>query len=140
MPGEQSHAITFKKPYKKKDLKATWDSKSESKEELDTAHLCFMANENTPKVTSESHLDECELSMNKLGKAFEELFNNYDFLKKKYLQMKKENEFLQNQIVYFSKKKKFYLPHFITHKRISMHIKFLLRLNFLLLKKMRFSH
>ena len=70
---------TFKKPYKKKALKATWDSESKFEEEVDTAHVCFMVNENTPKVASESYLDKCELSMNK---AFEELSNNYDFLKK----------------------------------------------------------
>ena len=58
--------ITSKKPYKNKAMKATWDSKSESKEEVDMAHVCFMTNENTPKVTSESSLDECELSMDEL--------------------------------------------------------------------------
>ena len=40
-----------KKPYKKKALKATWDSESESDEEVDTANMCFMANESTSKVT-----------------------------------------------------------------------------------------
>ena len=62
-------------------------------EEVDTAHVCFMANENTPKVTFKSYLDECELSIDELGEAFEES-NNYDFLKKKYLKIKKENELL----------------------------------------------
>jgi len=33
-------------------LKATWDPESESEEEVDTTNVCFMANENTPKVTS----------------------------------------------------------------------------------------
>ena len=50
---------------------------------MDMANVCFMANENTPKVTPESTIDECELSMNELGEAFEELSNNYDFLKTK---------------------------------------------------------
>jgi len=94
---------TFKKLYKKKALKARWDLESEFEEELDTAHVCFMVNENTSKVTSESHLDECELSMDELGEAFEELSNNYDFLKMKYL--KEKNELLQNQIVTLSKEK-----------------------------------
>ena len=64
-----------------------------------------MANDNTPKVTSEPSLDDCELTMDELGEAFEELSNNYDFLKKKYLKMKKENETLQNKIVILSKEK-----------------------------------
>ena len=35
-----------KKPFKKKALKATWDSESESEEEVDKANGCFMANDN----------------------------------------------------------------------------------------------
>ena len=58
---------TFKKSYKRKALKEIWDSKNESEEEVDTAHVCFIVNENTPMVTSESHLDECELFMDELG-------------------------------------------------------------------------
>jgi len=37
---------TFKKTYKKKALMETWDSESESEEEVDTTHVCFMTNEN----------------------------------------------------------------------------------------------
>ena len=37
-----------KKPMEKKAYKATWDSESESEEEVDQANMCFMAN--TPKV------------------------------------------------------------------------------------------
>ena len=62
-----------------------------------------MANENTPKVTSKSSLNENELSIDELGETFEELSNNYDFLKKKYLKMKKGNELFQNQLVVISK-------------------------------------
>ena len=78
----KAKSTTFKKPYKKKSLKATWDSESKSKEEVDTAHVCFMTNENTLKVTSESYRDECELSMDELGEAFKKLSNNYDFSKR----------------------------------------------------------
>ena len=49
-------SISSKKPYMKKALKATWDSENESEEEVDTTHVCFMANDNTPKVTHESLL------------------------------------------------------------------------------------
>jgi len=50
----------------------------------------------TPKVTSESSLIECKLSMDELGETFKELSNNYDFLKKKYLKIKKINFFKIN--------------------------------------------
>ena len=43
--------------------------------------------------------------MNKLGETFEELSSNYDFLKKKYLKLKKENRTLHNKIVILSKEK-----------------------------------
>jgi len=36
-----------KKPYKKKALKAIWDSESETDEQVNTAHVCFMVNDNT---------------------------------------------------------------------------------------------
>ena len=99
----KSKPSTTKKPYKKKALKASWDSESETDEEVDTVHVCFMANDNIPKVTSESLLDDCELTMDELSETFEESSNNYDFLKKKYLRLKKENESLQNKIVILSK-------------------------------------
>ena len=79
MPGNEKQAIISKKPYKKKTLKATWDSESESEKEVDTTNMCFMANDNTPKVTSEPSLDDCDLSMDELADAFVELSNNYDF-------------------------------------------------------------
>ena len=41
-----------------------------------------MTNDNTPKVTSEPSLNDCELTMDELGDAFVELSNNCDFLKK----------------------------------------------------------
>ena len=81
-PEIKSKPSTSKKPYKEKALKATWDSESEIDEEVDTAHACFMTNDNTPKVTSEPLLDNCELTMDELGEAFEELSNNYDSLKR----------------------------------------------------------
>ena len=55
-----------KKPFKKKALKATWDSKSESEEEVDITNVCFMTNDNTPKVTSEPSLNYCDLTMDEL--------------------------------------------------------------------------
>ena len=66
----------------KKAVKATWDSGSESEEEVDTANVCFMANDNTPKVNSELSLDDCGLTINDIGDAFVELSDNYDFFKK----------------------------------------------------------
>jgi len=43
-----------------------------------------------PRLTSDS-LDECEMSMDELGEAFEKHSNNYDFLKKKFKKKKKMN-------------------------------------------------
>ena len=78
----KSKLTTSKKSSKRKALKATCDSESDSEEEVDTTNVYFMANENTPKIISESSLDKCELFMDELGEAFEELSNNYDFLKR----------------------------------------------------------
>ena len=47
-PETKSKPSTSKMPCKKKALKATWDSESETDKEVDTAHVCFMANDNTP--------------------------------------------------------------------------------------------
>ena len=104
-PETKSKPSTSKKPYKKKALKATWDSENETDEEVDTTHVCFIANNNTPKVTFEPLLDDSELIMDELSQVFEELSNNYDFLKKKYLKVKKENETLNNNIVILLKEK-----------------------------------
>ena len=95
----------FQEALQKESLEATWDSESEFEEEVESTHVYFMANENTPKVTYETTLDDSELSMDELGEAFEELSNNYDFLKKKYFKAKKENELLQNQLLVVSKEK-----------------------------------
>jgi len=40
-PETKSKPSTLKKTYKKKALKATWDSEIESEEEVDTTHACF---------------------------------------------------------------------------------------------------
>ena len=39
--------------------------------------MCFMANDNINKVTPETSIYDCELSMDELGEAFEELSHNY---------------------------------------------------------------
>ena len=41
-------------------FKDTWDSESESEDEVDTANMCFMTN--TPKVTPEPSYDDIEIS------------------------------------------------------------------------------
>ena len=65
-PETKNKPLTSKKPYKKKALKVTWDSESETEEEVDTSHVCFMANDNTHNVTLEPSLDEYELTMDEL--------------------------------------------------------------------------
>ena len=79
----KSKPTTSMKPYKKKVFNVTWDSESESEEKVDTANVYFMANKNTPKVFSEPSLEDCNLIMEELGEAFEEISNKYDFLKNK---------------------------------------------------------
>ena len=44
-PETKSKSSTSKTPYKKEAFKAIWDSESESEEEVDTANVCFMAND-----------------------------------------------------------------------------------------------
>ena len=46
---KMTSSLKQKRPVEKKVYKATWDSKSESEDEVDTANMCFMAN--TPRYT-----------------------------------------------------------------------------------------
>ena len=55
-----SSSIEQKKPFMKKVLKATWDSESESEEEVDIVNVCFMAN--TPKVNSKPFFNNSGVS------------------------------------------------------------------------------
>ena len=54
---------------KKKAMVATWDdSETESKEEINSAYVCFIANrEETSKLTLDSSLDDDELTMDELA-------------------------------------------------------------------------
>jgi len=56
-PENKCKPSTSKKPYKKKTFKATWDSESDSDEEVDTTNVCFMENDNTLKVFLEPSLE-----------------------------------------------------------------------------------
>ena len=103
-PNMKSKASTSKKLYKKA-TKATWDSESESDADDDTANVYFMTNANTINVCSEPSLDVSYLSIYELGDAFEQLSQNYDLLKMKYLKIKKENKALQKNLNIVLKKK-----------------------------------
>ena len=81
---------------------------------------------NTPNMPT---LD-CDLSIDELGEAFEELSHNYDFLKTKYLKMKKENESLNHKIFILTKEKDGLFSTLTPLKRILMLIKFLAKINF----------
>ena len=89
-----SSSMKQKKSFVKKAFKATWDSESESEDEVDTANMCFMAN--TPKVTSEPSYDDIEVSKEVLLQAFIELSESFDSKKEDCLRLKKENEMLKN--------------------------------------------
>jgi len=62
-------ATTFKNVYKKKKaMVATWDdSETESKEEIDAAHVCFMANGEEASMVIETSLEDNDLTMNELA-------------------------------------------------------------------------
>ena len=47
---KMSSSMKYKKPFVKKALKATWDSESESRDEVDTANDC--AKESTENMKS----------------------------------------------------------------------------------------
>ena len=82
----KSKTSTSNNPYKKKAIKKTWDLKSESYGDVDTANLCFMANDNnTTKLCSDPSLDDADLSIDELSDGFEQLSQNYDLLKMQYL-------------------------------------------------------
>ena len=73
----------IKKKAQKKAMVATWDdSETESKEKVDTANICFMANrDEVSKVTFESSLDEDDLTMDELERFFKELQEQYENFK-----------------------------------------------------------
>ena len=96
---------------------------------MNTAHVCFFANDNTLKITYEPSLNDCELIMDGMGEAFKELSNNYDFLKRKYLKLKKKNETLHNKIVILSKEKDDLSSTLISTQKNLIHIKFHVKQN-----------
>jgi len=67
--GDQKQIHNLQEALQKEGLEGNISSESDSKEEVDTTNMCFMANENTLKVTFKSSLDECELSMDELGEV-----------------------------------------------------------------------
>jgi len=79
---------------------ATWDdSKTKFEEEIDTAHICFMANrEGTSKVNIETSLDEDNLTIDELAQVFEELQNRYEISIAQNKKLKKENDLLKNKL------------------------------------------
>ena len=76
------------------------DSESESE---DSAHVCLIVQGDDPlEVNSKSNLNCDDISIDELGEAFE-LSDNYDLLKKKFSNFKKEKEVLQSQLEMISK-------------------------------------
>ena len=84
---------------KKKAMVATRDdSETESKEEIDTAHMCFMAHgDEASKVNLENSLKDEDLTMNELAQFFEELQNRYEIFLAQNKKLKKENDLLKNK-------------------------------------------
>ncbi|KAK2977401.1 hypothetical protein RJ640_017499 [Escallonia rubra] len=81
-----SNSRDFKeKKFKSRKALLTWDDSDESdkegSEDEDVAQLCFMANDDDPKITPEKHFNE-------LKSAFLELSKNYEKLKIKNADLK----------------------------------------------------
>ena len=76
MPGEQQQAFYLPEAQQEKSIESCV---SDSDEEVDTTNMYFVANENTSKIYLEPYLEDCDLTMEELGEAFEELSNKYDF-------------------------------------------------------------
>ena len=87
-------------PRKKKAMVATWDdTESESEEEIDAAHMCFMAHgEDATKVTLDNSIDDDELTMDELAQFFEELQHRYEISQSHNKKLKRENDTLKNKI------------------------------------------
>ena len=89
-------SLKQKRPVEKKAYKASWDSESESEDEVDTTNMCFMAN--TPKVTSQPFDEDNELSKEMLVHVFVELSESFNDKKVECSRLKKEVELLKNQL------------------------------------------
>ena len=78
---------------------ATWDDlETESEEEIDTAHMCFMAHgDEASKVNLENSLEDDDLTMDELVQFFEELQNIYEISLAQNKKLKKENDLLKNK-------------------------------------------
>ena len=79
---------------------ATWDdTESESEEENDAAHMCFMAHgDDATKVTFENSLEEDDLTMDELAHFFEELQHRYEISQSHNKKLKRKNDTLKNKI------------------------------------------
>ena len=85
---------------KGKAMKAsTWDLESKSKKEDDSAYMCFMVQGDDPlEVSSESHSDCNNLSMDEIASFFEIFEEKYNLLKLKNKNMKNQIVALKNNI------------------------------------------
>ena len=75
-------------------------------EEIDAAHICFMANgEETSMVNLETSLKDDDLTMDELAQVFEELQNRYEISIAQNKKLKKKNGFLKNKLNIIFKEK-----------------------------------
>ena len=66
------------------------DSETEFEEEIDTAHMCFMAlGDEASKVNLEKSLEDDNLTMDELVQFFEELQNSYEIFLAQNKKLKK---------------------------------------------------
>ena len=90
-----------------KAMVATWDdSKTNSEEEIDATHVCFMANGGeTFMVNLETSLEDDDLTMDELAQVFEELQNKYEISLAQNKKLKKKNDLLKNKLELIFKEK-----------------------------------
>ena len=72
------------------------DSETEFEEEIDTAHMCFMAHGDA-KVNLENSLEDEDLTIDELAQFFEELQNRYEISLSQNKKLKMENDLLKNK-------------------------------------------
>ncbi|KAK2980809.1 hypothetical protein RJ640_020461 [Escallonia rubra] len=109
-----SNSQDFKeKKFKSRKALLTWDDSDESdkegSEDEDVAQLCFMANDDDPKVTPEKHFNELESAFLELSKNYEKLKIKNADLKIKAFSLISTVEELEGEKEELQEKIKFYI-------------------------------
>ncbi|KAK2992181.1 hypothetical protein RJ640_007349 [Escallonia rubra] len=109
-----SNSRDFKEnKFKSKKALLTWDDSDESdkegSEDKDITQLCFMANDDDPKVTPEKHFNELKSAFLELSKNYEKLKTKNANLKNKTLSLISTVEELEGEKEELQEKIEFYI-------------------------------